>query len=105
MNIEDCKLNICLPKTDTLSDKQKQKVAKDFESLLTTELLNEMKNSIGNWGFETDGASEQLNGLFWMYLGRDIGQKGGLGLWKDIYKLLQGNENHNPAGQSLDNNL
>ncbi len=105
MNIEDCKLNICQTNPESLSDRQKQKVAKDFESLLTTELLNEMKNSIGSWGFEMDGASEQLNGLFWMYLGRDIGQNGGLGLWKDIYRLLQGNEEQNPAGQLLDNNL
>lgn len=82
-----------------------EKVAKDFESLLTTELLDEMKNSIGSWGFEKDGASEQLNGLFWMYLGRDIGQNGGIGLWKDIYRMLQGNESHNSAGQLLDDNL
>lgn len=70
------------------SDEEKKQIAKDFESVFIGRLLEEMKNSVGEWGFEKDGASEQVDGIFWMYLARDIADRGGFGLWKDIYKLL-----------------
>jgi Rod binding domain-containing protein len=72
----------------TASEERKQQVAKDFESILLNKLLNEMKNTIGNWGFEKDGSSEQIQGIFWMYLGQELANNGGLGLWKDIYESL-----------------
>jgi Rod binding domain-containing protein len=87
------------------SDEQKKQIAHDFESLLVTELMDEMKNSIGDWGFEKDGASEQVNGLFWMYMARDVSDNGGLGLWKEIYKALTDNEKQGSVGQLLDNKL
>ncbi len=70
------------------SDEEKKQIAKDFESVFVSKLLDEMKNSIGEWGFEKDGASEQVDGIFWMYLARDIADRGGFGLWKDVYKFL-----------------
>ena len=80
------------PKLDNASEAKKIQVAKDFESLLLNSLLSQMKDTIGNWGFEKDGASEQVNGIFWLYLARDIADKGGLGLWKNIYNSMPGNE-------------
>ena len=64
--------------------------AKDFESVLLSELLREMKKTIPNSGLLETGMSEQVGDLFWMYLARDLGSKGGLGLWKEIYRQMGG---------------
>lgn len=80
------------PKLDDASEAKKIQVAKDFESLLLNSLLSQMKDTIGNWGFEKDGASEQVDGIFWLYLARDMADKGGLGLWKNIYNSMPGDE-------------
>jgi Rod binding domain-containing protein len=74
------------------SEQKKIQAAKDFESLLINNLLDEMKNTIGSWGFEKDGASGQIDGLFWLNLSKEISDQGGFGLWKDIYKNMPGNE-------------
>ena len=72
----------------TAGQQQKEQFAKDFEGVLIGRLLDEMKNTIGQWGFKQDGAAEQVQGLFWMNLARDLGDHGGMGLWKDIYQSL-----------------
>lgn len=72
---------------DALRTKQEQ-FAKDFESVFMERLLDEMKNTIGDWGFEQDGTSQQVHGLFWMQLARDMANQGGLGMWKEIYQSL-----------------
>jgi Rod binding domain-containing protein len=64
-------------------------LSKDFESVLLTKLVDEMKETVGQWGFEEeDAASGQVQGLFWLYLARDLADKGGLGLWKDLYRFF-----------------
>ncbi len=73
----------------------REKVAKDFESLFLNKLLDEMKNTIGEWGSETDEISKQVQGIFWLYLAQDIANKGGLGLWKDINEILADSERTN----------
>ncbi len=73
-------------KIDGSSDEKKKQIARDFESVLLNKLLDEMKDTIGDWGFEKDGVSTQIKGIFWLYLARDIASKGGFGLWKDIYE-------------------
>jgi Rod binding domain-containing protein len=90
---------------DEITEQEKEQIAKDFESLIINQLLDEMKNTIGEWGSEKDGASTQIQGIFWMYLARDIADNGGLGLWKEIYKTLPDNGPENSAGSSLDKNL
>jgi Rod binding domain-containing protein len=70
------------------SDLRKQQAAKDFEAVLIDRLLSQMKNTIGDWGFERDGISKQVDGIFWSNLARGISDQGGFGLWKDIYKFL-----------------
>ncbi|UCE49033.1 MAG: hypothetical protein JSW47_02605, partial [Phycisphaerales bacterium] len=59
------------------SDEKKKQIAKDFESVLLNKLLDQMSKSVGNWGFDKDGTSHQVQGLFWLYLARDIANKGG----------------------------
>ena len=72
------------------SDEQKKRIARDFESVLLGKLFDQVQESTGGWGLEEeDGAAPQVQGLFWMHLARDVADKGGLGLWKDIYQCLQ----------------
>jgi len=71
-------------------EEQKKQIARDFESVLLAKLFDQVQESIGTWGFEEeDVASQQVQGLFWLHLARDVADKGGLGLWKDIYQYLQ----------------
>jgi Rod binding domain-containing protein len=77
-----------LNKVDGNPEQKKEQVAKDFESILLSKLLDEMKSSIGDWGFEKSPASEQIQGIFWLYLGRHLANNGGLGMWKDIHETL-----------------
>jgi len=94
-----------LSKTSDLNEEKKKQFAKDFESVLLHKLLEEMKNTIGDWGFEEDETSEQIQGIFWLCLARDIADNGGLGLWKDIYQSLASPEQKNTAPESLDENV
>ncbi|HUS92813.1 MAG TPA: rod-binding protein [Phycisphaerae bacterium] len=68
------------------NDEALKQAAKDFESVLLDRLLNEMKNTIPDSGLTDDGVSKQVQEIFWSHLARDIADKGGLGLWKDLYR-------------------
>ncbi len=82
------------------SEEKKKQVAKDFESVFINKLLDEMKNTIGGWGFEEDGTSRQVQGIFWLYLARDIANKGGFGLWKDLHEFLTNPSQTNTTPES-----
>ena len=73
-------------------DEQKKKIAKDFESLLVGKVLDEMSNTVGDWGEEHDQTTGQVKGIFNLYLSQHIGESGGFGLWKQIYESLSGLE-------------
>jgi Rod binding domain-containing protein len=87
-------------KADGIAEHKKEQVAKDFESILLGKLLDEMKSSIGDWGLEESAASEQIQGIFWLYLSRHLAENGGLGMWKDIYQSLT-----NPEQTNKDNGV
>ncbi len=91
-----------LDKINGLSDEKKKQVARDFESIFISKLLDEMKTTITNWGFEKDGASEQIDGIFFMYLARNIANNGGFGLWKQIYESMANMQQGNATTESLD---
>jgi len=84
-----------LNKVDVIPEQKKEQVAKDFESILLSRLLDEMKSSIGDWGFEESASSEQIQGIFWLYLARHLANNGGLGMWRDIYQTLPNPEQTN----------
>jgi len=84
------------------SDEKKQQVAKDFESVLLTRLFNQVQQTIGHWDPDEDGTAQQVQGLFWFYLARDAADKGGLGLWKEIYQNLQQMEGTPNPVEALD---
>ena len=93
-------------KIEGASDERKKQIAKDFESVLLAKVLDEMKNTIGNWDSEDqDGASEQVKGLFWMYLGNNISNNGGVGLWKDIYKSFNESADAGTKAKPLDKKI
>ena len=92
-------------KSDRISEEKKEQIAKDFESVLLSRLLDEMKGAIGEWGFEKDGVSAQVEGMFWLYLADEVANNGGFGLWKDIYDFLTDVEQANITTSSLDKSL
>lgn len=65
------------------------RAAKDFESVFLHKMLEEMKNSIPDSGLLTSSTGKQLQGMFWSFLARDIAEKGGLGMWKDLYRQFE----------------
>jgi Rod binding domain-containing protein len=87
-------------KVSGFSEEKKVQLAKDFESVFLSKLLDEMKNTIGDWGFDKDGAAEQVQGIFWLYLARHIADNGGLGLWKNIHQFLTDSGNVNVKARS-----
>ena len=93
------------PGLKNISDEKRKQITKDFESVLLNKTLDQMKNTIGNWGFEKDGPFEQVQGIFWMYLARDMANNGGIGLWKDIYQFLANADKSSAAGKSLDGQI
>jgi Rod binding domain-containing protein len=92
-------------KVKGVSEERKVQIAKDFESVFINKLLDVMKNTIGDWGFEKDEASEQVQGIFWLCLAQDIANNGGLGMWKDIHQFLTQSDQINPAIKSLDKDV
>ncbi|MCX5637962.1 MAG: hypothetical protein NTX52_09770 [Planctomycetota bacterium] len=92
-------------KIDDISEEKKKQTAKDFESVLLGKLLDEMKNTIGDWGFDEDSPCEQVQGIFWLYLARDMANNGGFGLWKDIYQFLTGADRTNTTINSVDRQI
>jgi Rod binding domain-containing protein len=64
------------------------KAAKEFESILLSRLLNEMKETIGDWGMEKDNSTPQIQGIFWSHLAEELGDQGGIGLWRQMVGAL-----------------
>ena len=58
--------------------------AKGFESVLLGKLMESMKATIEESGLFDDGASGQVNDIFYMFLAEDLAKRGGIGLWKLI---------------------
>ena len=65
------------------------KAAKDFESILLHKVFEEMQHTVPKSGLLDDSATEQVQGIFWMNLAQDVAAKGGVGLWKQVYRQMQ----------------
>jgi hypothetical protein len=87
------------------SDLKKQGLAKDFESLLLTTLFNEFKTSVNASSFSQDTGSDQIHGMFWSFLAEDVANKGGFGLWQEIYQHFKDMEGGSAAGELMDRGL
>jgi hypothetical protein len=89
-------------------EEEKKRLARDFESILLTKLFDQAKESIGQWGLdeeEEDGASQQVHGLFWLYLAQDMADKGGFGVWQEIYRHFDDIEGARTTGALIDREL
>jgi Rod binding domain-containing protein len=87
-------------------DEQEKKVAKDFESVLLTKVFEQVQASIEDSGFdEEDSGAQQVRGMFWLYLAQDIADKGGFGLWKDIYQHIKQMQGAGDPTGSIDEEL
>ena len=85
--------------------KKTEQLAKDFESVLLTQLVDKMKDTVGQSELGEDAGADQVKGIFWLYLARDVADKGGLGLWKDLSQFFTDLQNKSASTQSLDENL
>lgn len=90
---------------DAACDEKKKQFAKDFESIFINKLLDEMKNTIGNWGSEKDGPAKQIDGIFFSQLAQNLAGNGGIGMWKDIYKSLPDSQQKNTNPELLNEKL
>lgn len=71
---------------------QAVKAAKDFESVLLNKVMEEMQNTVDHSGLLDGAGTEQTQSMFWMFLSQDLAAKGGVGLWKDVYRQMTGAE-------------
>ena len=92
---------------DSPEQKRRVQLAKDFESVLTTRMVQEMKNTVVQWDEEEeeDGASQQLQGIFWMHLAQYVGQNGGVGLWQQIVQVMNQADPSTGIDSSMDDRL
>jgi Rod binding domain-containing protein len=88
------------------SDEQLQQVARDFESVLLTKLFDQVQQAMGDLGLEEeDTAAKQVHGMFWYYLAKDGADKGGIGMWREIYERFQEMGGAPRAGTTIDEGL
>lgn len=87
------------------TDKKTKQAAKDFESVLLTKVLEGMENTVNQFSTEEEAGSEQVKGLFTLFLARDMADKGGLGLWKDLNTFFKDMQKPNTTSQSVDEKL
>ena len=80
-----------LENADNGSDEiqQVERTAKHFESLLVTRMVESMRKSIPDSNLTEDSASGQMQDMFWHFMGQEIGNQGGLGLWKQVMRQIR----------------
>jgi len=88
-----------------MSDLKKKELAKDFESILLTRLFSEVKASISASSFDEDSGSDQIHGMFWSFLAEDVADKGGFGLWQDLYQHFKEMDGTGATGELMDKEL
>lgn len=71
------------------SRKDLEKIAKDFESVFLQKITDEMRKPVFSSDLLDSAGMEQTQGIFWSQLSQEIGQKGGLGLWKQLLREFE----------------
>ena len=79
-----------------------KKAAKDFESVLLHRLMEEMSRTIGHDELLSGPATQQVQGIFWMHLAQDLSDKGGIGLWQEIYRQMQPGQSQAQDGGAME---
>jgi len=71
-------------------DQAAKRVAHDFESILMTKLVDAMSQTVSDSGLFDDSITKQIKGMFWSFLAQDVGERGGMGMWQEIYRQIRG---------------
>ena len=79
--------------------------AKDFESVLLNQLMQEMSRTIPESGLVNSGPSKQIQSMFWSFLAEEVADNGGIGLWRDIQKYVTGPEQASPPASTVEQEL
>jgi len=80
-------------------DPRAQQAAKDFESILVHQLLESMRKTIPNGGLFQSATGRQVEGIFWYYLAGAVARRGGLGLWREVYRQFAADvQDHRTGG-------
>ncbi len=79
-----------------------ERAAKDFEAVLMGRLFEEMRKTIPESGLFESPMSKQIDDMFWFYLSQDLGAKGGIGVWKEIYRQISETVGHVPGEPVLE---
>ena len=87
------------------SDAKKRQLAKDFESVFLTKVFEEVRKSIEDSGFDDDVAADQVHSMFWSYLAQDVANKGGFGLWQDLYQQFKAMDGAGESGGLVNEEL
>jgi len=72
-----------------LRTRQAKEVAKGFEAVLLQKVLEGMERTIPKSGLFNDSTGEQIRGMFWQFMADEMADKGGVGLWKQIYEDIK----------------
>lgn len=70
-------------------DQAARQVARDFESILLTRLTEAMSQTVPDSGLFDDSITKQVKGMFWSFLAQDVGERGGMGMWQEIYRQIK----------------
>ena len=69
-------------------DAKRREVAKNFESILIEQMLRQMKETIPDSGLFDEPATGQIENMFWSFMGRNLAEQDGFGLWQQIYNKM-----------------
>jgi Rod binding domain-containing protein len=70
-----------------IEDMHRRKVARDFEAIFIHQIIDRMKETIPESDL-ADNSSKQIQSMYWSFLADAIAEKGGFGLWKQIYEQM-----------------
>ena len=81
-------------------DQAARQVAHDFEGILLTKLVDAMSRTVPDSGLFDDGITKQIKGMFWSFLAQDVGQRGGMGIWQEIYRQIKSDPSEHGAEEA-----
>jgi Rod binding domain-containing protein len=68
---------------------QLKAAAKNFEGIFIKQIIKQMQETIENASFDPDdNANQQVHGMYCTFLGDMLSQRGGFGLWENIYEQM-----------------
>jgi Rod binding domain-containing protein len=66
-----------------------EEVARQFEGIFLHQILKQMQSATASLEDESeDPAGEQIKSMYWDFWAETLTQRGGVGLWKSLYRQL-----------------